>query len=60
MQSKKILLQIIIDADDNIGIAYGEDADKNYLSLIGILEQIKHELISSNNIVTTTKQKYDA
>lgn len=60
MSNKKLLLQVIVDEDDNIGIAYGEDADKNHLVLIGVLEQIKHELIKSNNVITNVKQKYDA
>ena len=28
MSNKKLLLQIIVDEDDNIGIAYGEEAEK--------------------------------
>jgi hypothetical protein len=59
---KNVILQVTLHEEEGIEIYVGGES-VSPLSLIGILEQVKFNIISNNvtpNLADTTKPKYDA
>jgi hypothetical protein len=60
MEEEKIVLQVILHGDEGLEIRVGNDNKINPLTLVGILEQVKMNILSGEPDAQPSKRGYDA
>jgi len=60
MEEEKIVLQVILHGDEGLEVRVGNDNKINPLTLVGILEQVKMNILSSEPDAQPSKRGYDA